>query len=240
MTQLKCKVCGLTNVNYIGHVDPNKDVLGRAKTFILKNHNDLHFYKCEDCGFLYTPYFDNWTQKEFEYYIYNDEYILIDPDYTYDRPKRTADWFVKQRDITKHTRILDFGAGSAVFEKVLKEHYSFTDITSWDPFWHTDISWHYKDKFDVITAFEVFEHTTDPVDTLMQMIAYLKPATGRIIISTITTDIMPIKNDLSFWYIAPRNGHVCMHSNKSLEKLFEKVNMHCDHINNTEHIAYFK
>jgi 23S rRNA G2069 N7-methylase RlmK/C1962 C5-methylase RlmI len=47
----------------------------------------------------------------------------------------------------------------------------------------------------------------------------LKP-NGTIFIGTLSSGIMEGRRETNHWYLSPRNGHVCMHSNKSLDELF--------------------
>src|SRR5438067_1688909 len=39
------------------------------------------WHRCSACGFLFTPFFDDWTSEDFKRFIYNDDYDIIDPDY---------------------------------------------------------------------------------------------------------------------------------------------------------------
>ena len=57
---------------------------------------------------------------------------------------------------------------------------------------------------------------------------------------------MTLSNDIirdegvNYWYLAPRNGHVCMYSNDSLQILFDKVGMSVQHLAPNTHIVSWK
>ena len=97
-------------------------------------------------------------------------------------------------------------------------------------------SWHEGKKFDFIMAFEVMEHTPTPTETIREMKQWLKP-NGSMIIGTLSNDIMEGKRDINHWYLSPRNGHVCMYSNRSLDELFSQIGMTVTHYPWNIHIA---
>ena len=104
--------------------------------------------------------------------------------------------------------------------------------------WAEGPTWDKDERFDLITAFEVLEHTPTPKETLLDMHQWLKP-TGQILITTLANDIMQEKRDPTYWYLAPRNGHVSMFSNKSIELLFSEVGMKVQHLAWNTHLATY-
>ena len=71
-------------------------------------------------------------------------------------------------------------------------------------------------SFDLVTAFEVFEHVPD-IDILFTDLQSLVKAEGLILFSTLLSD-GEIGRDrpLSWWYASPRNGHISLFSAQSL------------------------
>lgn len=53
----------------------------------------IYYHRCEHCGLIYTNAFDHWNEDDFSTYIYNDEYIHIDPDFPELRPQQNARFF---------------------------------------------------------------------------------------------------------------------------------------------------
>lgn len=41
----------------------------------------IYYALCGQCGFCFAPELQTWTLDKFEEWIYNNEYILVDPDY---------------------------------------------------------------------------------------------------------------------------------------------------------------
>ena len=76
-----------------------------------------------------------------------------------------------------------------------------------------------KQKFDLITAFEVFEHVPS-VRRLMADLAGLAHSESVILFTTQVSDGRIRRGErLSWWYAAPRNGHISLFSRESLRLL---------------------
>jgi hypothetical protein len=87
-------------------------------------------------------------------------------------------------------------------------------------------------------AWEVLEHTPTPIETLAEMHSWLAPG-GSILLATCSTGIMQGRRDPAFWYLSPRNGHVCMYSDRSLDVLFSKFGMKVQHDPWNIHLATY-
>lgn len=232
---IKCKICN-SGTSIWGCVDFNKNCEERNGMYLPYTGTAIYYLKCNDCDYLFTTDFDKWTPDEFKDKIYNDDYIIVDPEYDGTRSMNDARTIVDGLKIRKDIDILDYGAGPAVLGTELnKQGYS---VESWDPLWGSSPPWAKDKLFDLVMAWEVLEHTPTPKETLDEMISYLKPG-GSILLSTLSTDIMQGKRDPTFWYLSPRNGHVCMYSNKSLDTLFANVGMKVQHPHWSFHIASY-
>jgi len=43
----------------------------------------VQYYKCKDCFFIFTDFFDKFTNEQWVNYIYNEEYyVSVDPEYS--------------------------------------------------------------------------------------------------------------------------------------------------------------
>lgn len=196
----------------------------------------VYYLKCNHCDHIFTSDFDHWTKEEFKENIYNSEYLSVDPEYNGERSRRDVEWFSKAISYNKNIEILDYGAGPAVFgSELVKQGFK---VDSWDPMWDAPISWPQNKKFDLITAFEVLEHSPTPKETIKEMQQWLKP-TGQILITTLVNDILQGKRDPTYWYLSPRNGHVAMFSNKSIEELFSSIGMKVQHLAWNTHLATY-
>ena len=92
-------------------------------------------------------------------------------------------------------------------------------------------------QFDLITCFEMLEHTPWPLDTVAQMHALLKDD-GLILFSTLLQPKTINEIGLSWWYAGPRNGHCSLYSEEALMWLFASVGMQVASSNEALHVAY--
>lgn len=79
-----------------------------------------------------------------------------------------------------------------------------------------------KDYYDVVTAYEVFEHLPNPVNDIGEILLY----GDNLLFSTC---LVPknVKNVSEWWYFAPNHGqHISFYTSKSLEVLAEKFGKH--------------
>jgi 2-polyprenyl-6-hydroxyphenyl methylase/3-demethylubiquinone-9 3-methyltransferase len=98
---------------------------------------------------------------------------------------------------------LDYGSGSGIFTNFLKEN-GFKDVVGYDPYSTPERP---SRSFDIITCFEVIEHTPNPKQTLQDMLSFAKPETAIIFSTMLQPDTIGVER-ANLWYIAPRNGHI--------------------------------
>jgi 2-polyprenyl-6-hydroxyphenyl methylase/3-demethylubiquinone-9 3-methyltransferase len=226
---MKCKVCN-SSTELWTTVDSNKSC--NNATLIL-GQVPIHYYKCTSCGFLQTIQYDDWTPEDYLEFIYNDEYGLSDPEYDGTRAKRDAHWLDHYLKHDVNISILDYGSGLGHLEKSMREK-GYQAITSYDPFSKYGIGKDFPGRFDLVTSFEVFEHTIEPHKIAVECINWLVPG-GKILISTLVNNDQP----KDCWYLSPRNGHIAMHSYQSLDRLFEKYGMRVKHLSPSTHEVIF-
>ena len=172
------------------------------------------FFRCTVCRFLFTNFFDDWTQEDFARFVYNDDYINVDGEYAGPRPDREAEAIARTLAGHNDLKILDYGSGSGLFADRLRSR-GFQHVVAYDPFARPD---HPGGSYDVITCFEVLEHSTSPHATLSDIARLLKPD-GLVIFST---GIQPSSiNEVrgNWWYVAPRNGHASIFTFDALARL---------------------
>ena len=228
---IKCKICD-SSTTIFGVCDFNKNCVNTDKLKLIGY--PIYYHICNNCNFIFTTDLDSWSIKEYKEYIYNDEYILVDPSYEYDRPHSLVSWFMPllEQNFKKSDLILDYGAGTSVFGNELSS--LGWNCSSWDPVWELPLI--FNNKFDLITAFEVLEHTPTPIKTTEEILSLLS-SNGKILIQTLCND-SSLEEGINCWYISPRNGHVSMHSTKSLSIMFSKYNKKVKHLSLNTHIVY--
>jgi 2-polyprenyl-3-methyl-5-hydroxy-6-metoxy-1,4-benzoquinol methylase len=159
-----------------------------------------------------------WKLEDFASRVYNDDYVQVDPDYLDVRPRGNALMLDRTfQAVEADIRHLDYGGGSGLLSEILLDR--GWQSASYDVFVDRDLDLRDFGKFDLITAFEVFEHVPDP-RKLVEELASLLDEGGLVLFSTLLTDSHIVAGQsLSWWYAAPRNGHISLYSRESLSLL---------------------
>jgi hypothetical protein len=209
-----CPICA-GRCAFAFEVDFNKSCEERGGRFLRPSGIAVRYVNCAACGFCFAPSLHGWSREEFALRICNDDYILVDPDYRERRPRVHADHLIalfgaRPQGIAH----LDYGGGQGLMSDMLRD--SGWRSTSYDPFAGeaTDIS--SLGKFDLVTAYEVFEHVPD-VRGLARDLAALVKDEGIVHFSTMLTD-GKLSSDAAaaWWYASPRNGHIRLDSRDAL------------------------
>lgn len=202
-------------------VDLNKSCEEARGKFLSLVGIPIYYFRCSRCEFCFAPEMCAWSLDDFERRIYNDDYLEVDPDYLDSRPRANAAGLIKTfGDHGLSIRHLDYGGGTGLLSDLLVEQ--GWESISYDPFVDRDRSLPDLGKFDLVTAYEVFEHVPDP-DRLAAELAALLAVDGVILFSTLLSDgNITLGQRLTWWYASPRNGHISLYSRKSLSMLAEK------------------
>jgi len=230
---LQCKCCG-ANSNFIGSVDFNKSCIDRLGTRAFPVSDILvPYWKCDNCGFIFTIYADEWSDLDFQRLIYNADYIKADPPIpgrqnvpvketpSYHKGKLISSMFQGSQ---KEINILDYGAGGNPGPTGLALMDDGFNVRSFEP--HrakgTEADQLPEGSYHLIIAVEVFEHCHDLRDLAAFMDKHLS-GDGLIWIQTLLHPHPAPPNILSSWYISPRNGHVSIFTLAALTILFSSV-----------------
>lgn len=214
---MHCPICG-ASCSLLGEVDFNKCCGDGAHTVLPRSGVDIAYVLCDQCRFCFAPEFAAWSLEDFETKVYNAEYVVVDRDYLDTRPRANARSLLATfGDRGKELRHLDYGGGHGLLSDLLCEQGWHSE--SYDPFVDRSVSLNELGQFDLVTAYEVFEHVPD-VRRLIANLASLLNPDGVVLFSTLLSDgnIFP-GQPLSWWYAAPRNGHISLFSARSLEIL---------------------
>lgn len=230
-----CPVCNGRGI-LIGAVDFNRSCEDSERRVFASSKAEVDYYLCERCGFTFAPEFLDWSKNEFLNEIYNDEYLLVDPELLEIRPRRMAHGleavFGNVKDNICH---LDYGSGYGTLSTLLRAN--GWETKSYDPFFQENNA-ACVEKFDLVTAIEVFEHVPHPYQLMDDLVAKLR-SDGVLYFTTLLSDGIQSGRDLlDWWYLAPRNGHVSLFSNKSLTFLLEQYDFKLASVNSNLHIAY--
>lgn len=212
--KIGCPICGGV-CTPLDVVDFNKSCEEAKGKFFSLSGIPIYYFLCNTCEFCFAPEFANWTSNDFQEKIYNKDYILVDPEYVDIRPRCNAkimnDMFKGHSHEIRH---LDYGGGSGLMSQLLRE--SMWQSTSYDPFVTKNIDINAIGRFDLVTAFEVFEHVPDVCGLVENLSSLLSPE-GLVLFSTLVSDndIKPNQR-INWWYASPRNGHISIFSKRSL------------------------
>ncbi|MFA6742470.1 MAG: methyltransferase domain-containing protein [Arcobacteraceae bacterium] len=225
---IKCPICG-NEATLFDSLDFNKSCEEVNGKYLKYSGILVNYHLCNYCYFCFAPEFKGWSDKDFEKKIYNKDYIFVDPEYEVTRAQRNGNLLLKLlKNCKQDIKHLDYGGGNGELSKMLNKN----NISSktYDPY--STKNKYISDKFELITAFEVFEHIND-VDLLFNNLTNLLSNDGAIIFSTgLNDDYLSNNKTLSqWWYASPRNGHISLFSRKSLEILSVKYHLQFKSIN---------
>ena len=196
-----------------------------------RSGKEVGYLRCTGCGFVWCPEMCLWDRNRFRRDIYNEDYIKADPDYVSLRPEANARWLTQfAGEVRSRIQHLDYGGGDGLMASLLCER-GFRSH-SWDPMEDPDID---DCEFDLVTAFEVFEHSPDPQALRMDIMRRMLPD-GVLLFSTMTSDRLGRNwHPAEWWYAAPRNGHVCLYTKDALRRLFAPLTVF--HMSEGLHLA---
>ncbi len=216
---IPCPICR-------GHTTPAGSLDFSDQRESAPRNEPIEYVKCTQCGFQFAPSMYAWPAETYRERVYNDRYWIVDPEFAEIRPSTNA-LGVSTMQFKRH---LDYGGGNGRLSQLVSA--AGRDSTSWDPF-HNPCPLADLGKFDLITAFEVFEHAPDPQQLMSDLRALIAPG-GRVLFTTLVSDDQPCLRE--WWYAQPRWGHVSLHTKKSLYLLGNKwdftlhnrdASMHC-------------
>lgn len=203
-----CKMCA-GEALFFGTVDFSKNCQGAR---LRSSGVSVNFYQCSLCDLLFTDFCDNWGSDEYTQFIYNEDYLIVDPEYDGTRAARTAhEMLPRFESAGKQLSLLDFGAGAGGFAQALRDA-GFARVVNYDPYAGGEKP---EGLFDVVTAFEVVEHSATPLETLDTLVSHMQVG-GCIFVGQ---SMLPENIDrigTRWWYIAPRNGHITFYSYRTI------------------------
>lgn len=221
---MNCMIC-LGKLKLLGSVDFDRNNAGIP----VVNTSKIEYYKCTSCDFLCAPEMLAWSAEKLGKEVYNEDYIKYDPDYLDTRPKNFAKLLIDsiRSNFVQKIKHLDYGSGLGILSQELVKNK--WNSTSYDPYSSPVKP---SGKFNFITAFEVFEHSSDIYSTIKDIKSMLEN-NGVVLFSTLLADS---NTDIDWWYIGARNGHIGIQSEKSMKIAATRTNIFFSSLNQHLHI----
>lgn len=187
---------------------------------LVLNKYTVTFYRCPHCGFMQTekPY---WLNEAYSEPINKSDtgYIARNIS-TSHRTAAIINSFYK-----KSGRFLDYGGGYGTFVRLMRD--KGFDYYLKDKFCENIFARGFEcpkkttDKFELLTAFEVFEHLSDPIQEVKTMLSYA----DNILFSTWLIDDSPPPLE-EWWYYGLHHGqHISFFTLSSLKIMAAAVGL---------------
>ncbi|UEG50564.1 class I SAM-dependent methyltransferase [Ferruginibacter lapsinanis] len=193
------------------------------------------YFQCQTCGFIQTetPF---WLNESYSSAISFLDIGLIS------RNQKLSEKlsYIINLSFDPNGKFVDYAGGYGMLVRIMRDKgYDFyrQDKYCENLFARTfDISDQPQmpnNSYELLTAFEVFEHLVDPLDEIRKMLCY----SNAILFSTELQPQKGIKDSGDWWYIAPETGqHIAFYTEKSLHIIADKLLLNYYKINNGLHI----
>lgn len=179
----------------------------------------VQYYSCGNCGFVQTeqPY---WLDEAYNSPIARSDIGLIG------RNAKLAEFCSAVIPIIagRGSAFLDYGGGNGMFVRMMRDR-------GFNFFWHdaytvnqfaAGFEMQNGARYSLVTAFEVFEHLSEPLGGVQEMFEYA----DTLIFST---RLLPAWGTLpdAWWYFTPDTGqHVSLYSRESLQFIARRFGVH--------------
>src|SRR3990170_5493124 len=206
---MKCKICKK-------EADPlfNALVLGKY---------DVKYYSCIHCGFVFTeePY---WLNEAYKNAINLNDTGLMQRNLHFSRVLSTVLYFL----FDAKAKYLDYGGGYGVFTRLMRDN-------GFDFVWHDPYSenlfatgFEYEpgetDRFELVTALEVFEHLPNPLDCMD--FCFGSRRSESLFLTTLLYGQQPPAHD-DWWYYSKETGqHISFYNMKTMGYLAQRYDLY--------------
>lgn len=201
---MKCNICN-SNTSFL------------FKSKVLHKY-EISYFRCVKCQLIQTekPY---WLKEAYSSALIDSDTGVISRNLTLS--KITALlllFFVKRK-----SKVLDYGGGYGILTRMLRD--IGVDCYWVDKYAENIFANGFEDKtnnkYNMVTAFELFEHFEDPIKETEKIVKKYRPKI--LLFSTMLHNGNPPKD---WWYFVPEGGqHITLYTKKSLEILGDKKGM---------------
>lgn len=204
---LPCKICGSESP--------------KAFTATVLTKHTVNYYSCPQCEFLFTeePY---WLDEAYQRTINREDTGIMYRNIYYSRLVSVYLFFL----MDKKGKYLDYAGGYGIFTRLMRD-IGF-DFYWYDPFCENLLAPGFErpvrkeERYEGVTAFEVFEHLRHPVDEIKTILGM----TDTLIFST---ELQPhkITSADEWWYLGLEHGqHIAFYSKKTFAYIAKYHGLH--------------
>jgi hypothetical protein len=182
------------------------------------NKYEINYYLCKNCGFLQTekPY---WLEEAYSQAITSTDIGTASRNYNLAILSKVVIKIFFKVD----KQFVDYGGGYGLFVRLMRD-FGF-DYYRQDKYCDNIFAKNFEadvtKKYELLTAFEVFEHLLNPIDEIEKMIKL----SNNILF---TTCILPKTNPqpIDWWYYGLDHGqHISIYSINSLKLIAERYKL---------------
>ncbi|MEL7036523.1 MAG: glycosyltransferase [Cyanobacteria bacterium J06592_8] len=207
---MKCKIC-----------NSNVSSLDQAKVL---NKYDINYFQCQTCGFVQTeePF---WLEEAYSSPIAKSDYGLVARNIAFSKLTHR----VILNCFNPASQFLDYGCGYGLFVRILRDlGLNFYGYDKYCPNLFSEnfsldfIDQNYTNSYELVTAFEVFEHFNNPLENIEEIISKFSK---NILFST---ELLPTSNPKpnQWYYYALHEGqHIAIYTTKSLAVIADQFNL---------------
>ncbi|MFA4867307.1 MAG: class I SAM-dependent methyltransferase [Pedobacter sp.] len=193
-----------------------------AFTAKVLNKYDVKYYRCLDTGFIQTedPF---WLKEAYSSAITKLDIGLI----SRNEELRNKTLKLIQTYFSQDKRFLDYAGGYGMFTRMMRDkgldfyHHDIYCENLFAKYFELSDCIQQKD-FEVITAFEVFEHLVNPIEEIGRIGDY-----GDSIFFTTVLQPMELESISDWWYISKETGqHIAFYTATALEHTAKRLGYH--------------
>ncbi|NEP77641.1 MAG: class I SAM-dependent methyltransferase [Okeania sp. SIO3B3] len=202
---MKCKICEAEAI----HLSTSK----------VLNKYDVNYFQCKNCGFVQTeaPY---WLEEAYSSPIANSDTGLVMRNIVFSKLVSKVIFSIFNTD----AEFLDYGCGYGLFVRIMRS--IGLNFYGYDRFCENIFAKEFEvnekvGNYELITAFEVFEHLIEPCSDIKNILKFSR----NILFST---ELLPANNPKprEWYYYAPHEGqHISIYTVDSLSLIAKKFNL---------------
>ncbi|GAB4196592.1 MAG: hypothetical protein OHK0022_14270 [Roseiflexaceae bacterium] len=203
---MTCKICSGASIHF-------------GDALVLGKH-PVRYFRCTVCGFVQTePPF--WLDEAYASAITSTDIGSVNRALTFGRLTRR---FILAF-FSPGARFLDYGGGYGLFTRLMRD-WGF-DFHHYDRYCQNlfaqgfDADLNAGVRYELMTAFEVFEHLNDPLSEIEQMLRF-----SRTIV--FSTQLVPASNPKpgEWWYYSPEHGqHIAFYTRAALDSIARRFGL---------------